>query len=47
MNMNSDLPIKTIVLLKVLYRSIIAMNMKHCNRLSRKIMPTRINMFNM
>jgi hypothetical protein len=47
MNMNSDLLIKTIVLLKVLDISIITTNMKHYNRLSSRIIPTQLNMFNM
>jgi hypothetical protein len=39
--------IETTVLSKVLDRSITAMNKKHCNRLSHKIMPTQINKFTM
>jgi hypothetical protein len=47
MNMTNELQIKIIVLSQILYRSITTVNMKHCNRLSSKIMPTQINMFNM
>jgi hypothetical protein len=45
--MNNELQIETTVLSKVLDRFMITMNMKHCNRLSSKIMPTQINIFNM
>jgi hypothetical protein len=47
MNMTNALQIKIVVLLQVLDRSIIAMNSKHCNGLSSKIMHTHINIFNM
>jgi hypothetical protein len=47
MNMSNALQIKLAVLPQVLDRSIIAMNNKYCNRLSSKIMPTQINIFNM
>jgi hypothetical protein len=47
MNMNNKLLIKTIVLSKLLDTSIIAINMKHYNRLSSKSMHTQINIFNM
>jgi hypothetical protein len=46
MNMNNDLHIKTVVLLKVLDKSITT-NMKYYNRLSNKIISTQINIFNM
>jgi hypothetical protein len=45
--MNHDFLIKMAVLLKVIDRSITTTNMKHFNRLSSRIMPTQINMFNM
>jgi hypothetical protein len=47
MNMINELDIKTVVLSQVIDRSNRAMNKKHYNRLSSKIMPTQINMFNM
>jgi hypothetical protein len=47
MNMTNALQIKIAVLLQVLGRSITAMDNKHCNILSSKIMPTQINIFNM
>jgi hypothetical protein len=43
MNIINELHIKTIVLAKVLDRSIISTNKKHYNRLSSRIMPTQIN----
>jgi hypothetical protein len=47
MNMSNALQIKLAVLPQVLDRSIIAINNKHCNRLSYKIIPTQINILNM
>jgi hypothetical protein len=47
MNMTSELQIKTIVFSQVLDSYITTMNMKHYNRLSSKIIPIQINMFNM
>jgi hypothetical protein len=47
MNMSNALYINLAILSQVLDRSIIAMNSKYCNRLSSKIMPTQINIFNM
>jgi hypothetical protein len=46
MNINNELHIKIAVLSKVLHTSIIVMNKKYNNRLSNKIIPTQINMFN-
>jgi hypothetical protein len=46
MNMTNELQIETIVLSQVIDRSITTMKMNCCNRLSSKIMPTQINMFN-
>jgi hypothetical protein len=46
MNMNNELQIKTAVLVKVLDKSITTMNIKQCNRVSGRIMPIQINMFN-
>jgi hypothetical protein len=45
--MSNELQIQTIVLSQVLHKSITLINRKHCNRLSSKILPTQINMFNM
>jgi hypothetical protein len=45
--MTDAIRIKLAALPQVLDRYIIAMNNKYCNRLSSKIMPTRINIFNM
>jgi hypothetical protein len=47
MNITNELQIKIVVPSQVLDRYITSMNKKHCNRLSSKIMPTQINMFNM
>jgi hypothetical protein len=47
MNMTNALQIKLAVLPQVLDRYITTMNNKYCNRLSSKIMPTQINIFNM
>jgi hypothetical protein len=47
MNMSNALQIKLAILSQVLDRFIIAMNNKHCKRLSSKIMHTQINIFNM
>jgi hypothetical protein len=48
MNMNNAVQIKLSILPQVLYRSsIIAINSKYYNRLSSKIIPTQINIFNM
>jgi hypothetical protein len=44
--MNNELQIKTAVLVKVLDKSITTMNIKQCNRVSSRIMPIQINMFN-
>jgi hypothetical protein len=46
MNMNSELQIETIVLSKVLDRSITMMHIKHYNRCSR-IIPMQITKFSM
>jgi hypothetical protein len=45
--MTNALQIKVVILSQVLDRFIIAMNNKHCNRLSSKIMHTQINISNM
>jgi hypothetical protein len=47
MNMTNALQIKITVLSQVLDKSIIAMNNKHYNKLSNKIMHTQTNIFNM
>jgi hypothetical protein len=47
MNMTNELKIKIIVISQVLNRPITTMNIKHCNKLSNKIMSTQINMFKM
>jgi hypothetical protein len=39
MNMTNELQIKTVILSQVLDRSIITMHIKHCNKLSNRIMP--------
>jgi hypothetical protein len=44
--MNNKFQIETVLLSKVLDRSITTMNMIYCNRLSSKIMSTQINTFN-
>jgi hypothetical protein len=46
MNMINALQIKIVVLSQILDRFITTMNNKYCNRLSSKIMPTQINIFN-
>jgi hypothetical protein len=45
--MSNALQIKLAVLPQVLDRTIISMNNKYYNRLSSKIMPMQINIFNM
>jgi hypothetical protein len=45
--MTNALHIKLAVLPQVLDRSIIAMNNNYYNKLSSKIIPTQINIFNM
>jgi hypothetical protein len=47
MIMTNELQIKRIVLSQVLDISITVINRKHCNKLSSKIMPIQINIFNM
>jgi hypothetical protein len=47
MNMINALQIKIAVLSQVLDRSITTLDSKHYNRLSSKLMPTQINIFNM
>jgi uncharacterized Rmd1/YagE family protein len=47
MNMSNILQIKLAVVSQVLDIFIIAMNNKHYNRLSNKIIPTQIKIFNM
>jgi hypothetical protein len=47
MNTTNVLQIKVAAILQVLYRSIIAINNKHYNRLSSKLMHTQINILNM
>jgi hypothetical protein len=47
MNMTNAVQTIVAILSQVLDKSIIAMNSKHCNRLSSKIMPTQINILNM
>jgi hypothetical protein len=37
--MTNELQIKTVILSQVLDRSIITMHIKHCNKLSNRIMP--------
>jgi hypothetical protein len=46
MNMTNALQIKVAILSQVLDRSIIAMNIKHYNRLASKIMLMQINISN-
>jgi hypothetical protein len=47
MNMTNAYHIKLAAVAQVLDRSIIVMNIKHCDRLSIKIMHTQINILNM
>jgi hypothetical protein len=47
MNKTNAVQIKLAVLPQVIDRSIIAMNNKYCSRLSSKIIPTQMNIFDM
>jgi hypothetical protein len=47
MNMTNALQIKVAALSQVLYRSIIATNIKYYSKLSSKIMSKQINILNM